>query len=327
MLFNASFSGPDRVETVAVARVRRESDGVNVGRLSVLGVTRPNFLVLTPVCLALGVAVAWVSGEAVDWPSLAVILLGGVMAHASVNALNEYADFRSGLDFKTQRTPFSGGSGTLVKQPQLAARALLIGAGSYLVTLACGLYLVWRAGWGLVPLGLLGLLLIYLYDGPISRNRYLVLLAPGLGFGPLMVLGTYYGLTGSFSYTALLASLVPFFLVNSLLLLNQVPDVEADRGVGRDNFAIALGPDGSAMLYGGTLLLAYLALCLGVLVGLLPPMALLGLLTAMLGYQVFREARACSGDVERLLPALAKNVLLTLATPLLVAAGIGIDAI
>ncbi len=48
----------------------------------------------------------------------ALVLLGALAAHGAVNALNEYADYRSGLDLRTARTPFSGGSGTLVDHPQ-----------------------------------------------------------------------------------------------------------------------------------------------------------------------------------------------------------------
>ena len=298
-----------------------------MSRLSLLNVTRPNFLVLTPVCLSLGLATALWSGRQVDWHVLGIILLGALMAHVSVNALNEYADFRSGLDLKTRRTPFSGGSGTLPEEPRLAPYALAIGVGAYLVTSVCGIYLVGRAGWGLMPLGLAGLVVILLYNGPISRNRFLVLIAPGLGFGPLMVLGTHYVLTGEYALTALVVSLIPFFLVSNLLLLNQVPDVEADRSVHRDNFAIALPPSGNALIYGWFGFLAYLTLLVAALVRILPGTALLGLLTALLAFRVFRGLRDYTGNIEQIVPHLGQNVFLTLLTPLLVAVGIGLDTL
>ena len=56
--------------------------------------------------------------------SLGVRRWGRRGAHLAVNMLNEYFDFKSGLDFKTQRTPFSGGSGTLPANPHLARQAL-----------------------------------------------------------------------------------------------------------------------------------------------------------------------------------------------------------
>ncbi len=288
----------------------------------VVGVARPNFLLLTPICISLGLSSVMLSNMGVDWSLFAVVLLGAMMAHVSVNALNEYADFHSGLDYKTEKTPFSGGSGTLVLQPRLATQALVLGVASLGITIASGLFLIMRVGWGLIPVGLLGVLIIVFYTGWIARNRYLVLIAPGLGFGPLMVVGTDYALTGTYSGTAVLLSLIPFSLVNNLLLLNQMPDVEADRSVGRDNFAIAWEPERSAWLFFIFALTAYLTILVGVITNQLPWGALLGLLTVGLIYPVFQGVKRYSGDVTQLIPSLAKNVAVTLLTPLLVFIGI-----
>jgi 1,4-dihydroxy-2-naphthoate octaprenyltransferase len=294
-------------------------------RSALLGVTRPNFLVLTPVCLSLGVVSAWASGHPVDWASLWVIVLGGVAAHVSVNALNEYVDFRSGLDFNTRRTPFSGGSGTLVAAPQWASVALAIGVLALLVTAACGLYLALRAGWGIVPLGLTGILVILLYSGPINRYRFLVFVAPGLGFGPLMVMGTHYALVGAYDGRAALLSLIPFFLVNNLLFLNQVPDIDADRAVGRNNFAISLSPFGRALLYGGMGVLPYLVIVVAVLGGWLPWLSLVALATLVPCGQVAVAIGRYRGVVEELVPFMGKNVVVTLATPFLLSLSYGLS--
>ena len=93
----------------------------------VLGPLRLPFVVLTPCCVAVGVATAYRSAGALD-PAWAIwVLLGAIASHVSVNAFNEYFDFRSGLDGTTQRTPFSGGSGTLPAHPELAMTTLVIG--------------------------------------------------------------------------------------------------------------------------------------------------------------------------------------------------------
>ncbi|MGD8912106.1 MAG: prenyltransferase [Candidatus Thiodiazotropha sp.] len=291
----------------------------------VIGVARPNFLILTPICISLGLASVLLSEHAVAWGLFAVVLLGGLMAHISVNALNEYMDFQSGLDFKTERTPFSGGSGTLVFQPHLAPYALGIGLVSLLITLISGLYLLQHVDWGLVPIGILGVLIVISYTGWINRNRVLVLIAPGLGFGPLMVIGTHYALAAEYSLTALLLSMVPFFLVNNLLLLNQIPDVDADRSVGRDNYAIALSPEKGAWLFLAFCILAYVMIIIGVVLGNLPLTALIGLSTAGLAYQVFSGVRVFSGDIQQLIPYLGRNVVLTLITPFLIFLGVLAD--
>ncbi len=290
----------------------------------VVGVTRPSFLILTPICILLGLASVLLSGAQVEWSLLGIAMLGALMAHISVNSLNEYADFHSGLDFKTEKTPFSGGSGTLVMQPRLATQALVLGIGSLGITIACGLFIIQQVGWGLVPIGILGILIIVFYTGWINRNRFLVLITPGLSFGPLMVVGTDFALTGAYSGVALLLSLVPFFLVNNLLLLNQIPDIDADRSVGRDNFAIAWDRGRSAWLFLSFALMAYLTVLVGVATTVLPLWALLGMLTLPLTYQVFLGVKRFSGDLSQLIPSLGKNVAITLLTPLLVFIGIAI---
>lgn len=292
--------------------------------LTILGVTRPSFLVLPPVCVLLGLATA-VAGEVpVDGLAGLLTLLGALAAHVSVNALNEYEDFRSGLDFHTQRTPFSGGSGTLVASPGLAGQARLLALSSLALTAAFGLALMLRAGWGLLPLGLAGLALIWFYTGPINRNRWACLIAPGLGFGPLMVIGTHYALTGTWSAAAAVLSLVPFFLVSNLLLLNQFPDVEADRTVGRDNLPIAAGLTASLGVFALFAAGAYLAIAGGVIAGLLLPGALLGLLSlplAVAAYRRMASALAAGGGNAAMIPPLGMNVVLTLVTPLLAGTG------
>jgi len=292
---------------------------------SLLGVSRPRFLILTPICISLGLASALLDGNDVEWSLLSVILLGALMAHISVNALNEYSDFHSGLDFKTDRTPFSGGSGTLINQPSLAPYALLIGVASLLVTLGSGLYLLQQVGWGLLPVWIAGMLIVISYTKWINRHRLLVLIAPGFSFGPLMVMGTHYVLAGAYSLIAFLLSLIPFFLVNNLLLLNQIPDVDADRSIGRDNFAIAWSPAKSAWIFLVFGVLAYLVILAGVLMGGLPLTALLGLLTAGFTIRIFKGVKDYQGNVDELVPQLRKNVLVTLATPFLVFVGILVD--
>jgi 1,4-dihydroxy-2-naphthoate octaprenyltransferase len=288
----------------------------------VVGVTRPNFLILTPLSILLGVCSALLAGHEIDLSLLTAVLLGAVMAHVSVNALNEYADFQSGLDFKTVKTPFSGGSGTLIENPHLADQARLIGLLSLSITILCGCYLVYMTGWQLVPIGLLGVLIVLLYSGWINRHKLMVLLAPGLGFGPLMVIGTHYVLTGDFNLTPVLLSLIPFFLVNNLLLVNQIPDIEADKTVGRKNYVITLKPKQIALIYFLFILLAYFTLIFTVLYGLLPRAVLIALIPSLLSFAVYKAIRGYQGDVNSLIPNLGKNVVITLLTPALVTLGV-----
>jgi len=282
---------------------------------------RVPFLLLAPVCVLLGIGTALDEAGRLDLFAVLLALIGGVTAHISVNALNEYVDCVSGLDARTQRTAFSGGSGVLPEHPEMARVALDVGVAALVVTVGIGVYFAIQRGPGILPLGLLGVLVIIAYTPWLTRQPVLCLVAPGLGFGVLMVIGTHFVLTGHYSWTAFVASLVPFFLVNDLLLLNQFPDVDADRSVGRKHILIALGPRRGSLVYGLFLGATYLVIIAGVLEGLLPKMSLLGLLTLPVAIRAMIGAYRHATDIPRLLPYLGLNVILSLLTPVLVAIG------
>ena len=287
-----------------------------------LGTARVPFLILTPACVALGVGTAYWTAGRVSVAYALLVLLGATAAHVSVNALNEYVDFRSKLDFHTLRTPFSGGSGTLPARPELARQALGLGVAGLLMAAGIGIYFVRVRGWALLPLGLLGLLVVVVYTPWLARVPFLCLIAPGLGFGPLMVVGTDFVLSGGYSWSAFVASLVPFFLVSDLLLLNQFPDAEPDRHVGRRHYPIVIGRRRSSVIYGTFLLLNYLSIIAGVLLNLLPAASLLGLGTVLVAVPAARNAYVYANDLKRLVPSLGLNVIINVATPVLVAIGL-----
>jgi 1,4-dihydroxy-2-naphthoate octaprenyltransferase len=289
---------------------------------ALVGVSRPAFLLLTPACVLLGFATAVDSPDFAGPWRLVLVLAGALAAHVSANVFNEYLDFRSGLDFRTQRTPFSGGSGTLPAHPEMAQAALVLAWAALVVCALIGLWLVYAAGPGLIPVGLLGIAIIYFYTTWVNRRALVSLIAPGLGFGPLMVAGTHYALTGGYSSAAATASLVPFFLVSNLLLLNQFPDLEADRSVGRRHLPILLGRPSSSQVFGAFLAFAYVSLIIGVATGALAPVVLLGLLPAPLAAWVYVGVRRHADEMGVLVKYMGWNAVVTLITPMLIAAGL-----
>ena len=132
----------------------------NTLRAVIFGPMRLPFLILTPACVMLGAATAAWSGAELNPYYLVLTFIGAVAAHISVNALNEYDDCKSGLDFTTQRTPFSGGSGTLPQSPDKAHVALIAGLVSLFVTAIVGVYFLSIWGLWLLPVGVVGLVII-----------------------------------------------------------------------------------------------------------------------------------------------------------------------
>ena len=280
------------------------------------------FLLLAPACGVVGISTAYWQTHEIHWLQILLALIGGVSAHVCVNVFNEYFDFKSGLDTKTRRTPFSGGSGMLPTHPELARAVLSLAIAALAITAAVGLYFVWLRGWQLLPLGIAGLLLLVTYTIWWAYHPLLCLIAPGLGFGVLMVMGTHFALTGTYSWTSFIASLTPTFLVSNLLLLNQFPDVEADRSIGRKHYPITIGLKASSVVYGVFLLLAYLSVVIGVLTKLLPVFSLLALLTVFLAWRAYQGARRSVDNTPSLIPFMGMNVMINLLTPVLLAIGL-----
>ena len=287
-----------------------------------LGPMRLPFLILTPACVALGVGTAlWTQGS-VSAHQVILVLVGAVAAHISVNTFNEYFDFKTGLDFHTQRTPFSGGSGTLPEAPHAAKYTLFIAVSTFAVVAIIGIYFLMMRGPVLLAIGIPGLFLLIFYTTWMAYNPFFCLIAPGLGFGPLMVIGTHFALTGTIDWTAFVASMIPFFLVNNLLLLNQFPDVEADRDIGRRHFPIVIGRRASSLLYIGFQVMAYLSLIWGVYNHYLPRASLLGLATVLLAVPVSIGAYRYARNIKRLIPSMGMNVAINILTPVLVTVGL-----
>jgi 1,4-dihydroxy-2-naphthoate polyprenyltransferase len=287
----------------------------------IIGTMRPNFLPLAVVCAFLGITAAvWTNGEVNIWHAVLTVL-GAVAAHGCVNAINEYEDVKSGLDFRTQRTPFSGGSGTLIQEPSKAGIVLGTVIVTALIAAIIGVYFAIVVGWQILLIGLVGLVIIYFYTPVFNKIPLLCLLSPGFGFGTLIVVGTYYALTGSYSWTALLASFVPFFLVSNLLLLNQFPDVEADRSVNRKHYPILIGRKASAVIFAVFTALTYLVLVIGVVLKLFPVWTLLGFISLIFAIPAVKGALQHPDDIPSLLPSLGQNVLLNLITPVLMGIG------
>lgn len=285
---------------------------------NVLGIARVNFLTLTLVCLLLAFAAAQWSFTDLNTALIPWVSVAAFLAHISVNAFNEYFDFRSGLDFKTRKTPFSGGSGTLVQHPAAARMALTLALTSLAGVIASGLYVAWQSTWGLVTLGLIGVFVIYAYTQYLNRSAWLCLLAPGLGFGLLMTIGASWALAANASQFNLwqlpsaiwLCGLMVMLLVNNLLLLNQFPDCEADATVGRRHFPIRIGRRHSAHIFTAQLVLAYGLLLVGVFTKALPIAGLLVVFSALLLPKLLTGVYQHANQPSALVPFLGLNVAL-----------------
>ena len=278
---------------------------------------RVPFLVLSVLLVLVGGAAAYEDG--LFHPlRLFLTMVGVILAHIAVNLYNESSDHQTGIDFQTQRTPFSGGTGNLQKG-RTSLRAVQITAFATLwIAFAIGVYLSWTSGWLLMVFIVLGGLVARFYTTHLARWT-MGELAAGVCLGTFVVLGTYYAQVGGFTSAVIWLSIPPGILTALLLLLNEFPDVEADRQGGRRHLVIVLGRRRAALVYTAALAVNYFVLLWGVASGSFPTPVLLTLLTLPLAFKAVYGALRFGWSVEKLVPALGANVGLVLGTNLLLA--------
>lgn len=283
------------------------------------GVARAPFLLLPPTLVASGAAAAAWDG-AFSWSRTLLAVLGLVALHMAVNIFNEWSDLRTGIDLHTERTPFSGGSGTLPAGAMGPRTAFWFGVACSAVGLAIGAWFVSRVGWVLVPLFVAGAISVVAYTDLLARLG-IGELAAGFGLGAGPVAGSALVQGGGLGPAALWVAIPAFLMTFNLLLLNEFPDEAADRGGGRRNLVLIFGRQIAARIYAAAALATPLVIVLGVVVGALPTPVLLGALPSLFLIQPLRWV-VTDPSAPVPLPALGANVTWNLATNTLVAVGL-----
>jgi len=279
---------------------------------------RPQFLLLSIVLAFLGTCVAFYEGF-FNHLHFILALIGLLFLHISVNVLNDYFDYKSGIDLEVRRTPFSGGSGILPPQLLSPPSVFRLGLACLTLGVVIGIYFVVVVGPLLIPIVLLAAVISYFYTTHLARWMVGELCA-GLGLGALPVLGAYFVQSGYYSPLAMVASIPPFILVFNLLFLNEFPDVEVDKKHGRRNLVIWLGRANASKLYSVLTAIMYGWIALCVVLNWMPTPVLLSLLTLPWGLKAIQTSLRHYGD-EGIVRAMAWNVIVVLLTQALMGVG------
>lgn len=282
---------------------------------------RAPFLLLPTIFVPLGVAVAWVHGS-FDLATAALTFAAAICMHASVNVLNDYFDFRSGLDLATTPTPFSGGSRVLPDRQLTPGSVLAAGIAFLGVGLAIGVYFLFTFAFSPVLLAIIAIssVAIVAYTSVLSRSGVGELVA-GLNFGPLLILGTYFLQTGSLAVEPLILGTTLGIMVAGILYINEFPDTFADMEVGRRHLVVRWGKAKAAARFRALVLGAYVVLVAGVVTGYVFPVALISLLALPKAWAATSVLSREHDKVMELIPGMANMVMATIWTGLLLLAG------
>ena len=277
-----------------------------------LKVARVPFLLLPVSLTVVGAAASAYAGE-FDLTNTSLALVGLVLLNVSVNAINEYSDWRRGIDEETNPTKFSGGSKAIVESEVEPTGALALGLLTLFVSFLIGMYFLYTYGAAMLPLVLVGGVLVVGYTDLFARFG-LGEVSAGLGLGSLPVVGVGFVQSGSFSPVVVAASVPCFFMTFNLLLLNEFPDVEADTKGGRTNLITLLGERRAKHFYVAFCLVCGLSIVSLSASGFLPRTSLL----ALTGFAfLYRPVLACLKNEKVTEAALGRNVGWIIVTNLL----------
>ncbi len=215
--------------------------------------TRPKFFPASVLPVVTGTAFgAYVAG-AFDLYVFALALVATVCVHAASNVLNDVGDEAGGTDrINDQRIyPYTGGSRFIQMGILSQSRMARLGAGLLAVAVLLGTLLFLEKGAAVLLFGLAGVALGVLYSlGPVRLSSLGIgETAVAVAFGVLPVTGAAWLQGASIDIALVLFSLPVSAWVGAILLINEVPDIEADGATGKNTLPVRLGLQGTGRLY------------------------------------------------------------------------------
>ena len=298
------------------------------------------FLSLPVIFVPLGIMVAYFDVATINPLHAILTLIGVVCLHASVNVLNDYFDYKSGIDVATTPTPFSGGSRVLPEKLLSPNNVLIGGIILLIIGSSIGLYFLNYFGFNSVLLAIIAIsiLSVILYS-PVLSTLGLGELTVFLNFGPLLFSGVYFIQSGGncsncfygLEIEAIIIGSIVGLMTTGILYINQFPDTEADKSKGRRHLVARLGKERAVGLYNIIMGLSYVIIILSVItsfaIGIgIPPTCLIALATYSItpkgNYRTASKILKHEYDkIMELIPAMGNTVMTTIQTGILLLIG------
>jgi 1,4-dihydroxy-2-naphthoate octaprenyltransferase len=316
---------PGNVAAPPVADALTPWDRLRRGAGTAWEVIRPFSFTASIIPVAAGGALAFADG--LFNPGLFLLaLLGGVLLHIGTNVTNEIYDVRKGID--TITSPRA--SHAILKGRIRERGAYAFALTAFAAAAALGVVLIAARGWPIAALGLAGLVGGYFYTAPPFEYKFRALGLPlvFLLMGPLMTVGSYYAVSGTWSPVALVLSLPIGLLVAAILHGNEWRDIREDTRAGIVTLSSRIGREWAHYGYLGLTLGAYIVLSLAVVAEALPPATLLAILSLPLLVVVVRAAElGASGQARAIAMIDLQTARLHAAFGLLLVAGVVLAAL
>ena len=237
---------------------------------------RIKFLLASVIAVSLGLSLTWYAGSPINIFHAFLTFAGVISLHASVDLLNDYWDFKRGIDTKTKRTKMSGGTGVLPEGLLKPKSVYLAGIGFLILGSIIGIYFVMIFG---ITIGLIlgfAILSVYFYSSKIVNWGLAEVFVTIKG--TLIVIGTFFIQSQSIDDFSIFAGIVVGLLSSLVLFVTSIPDHDIDKEKGRRTLIIIFGKSNAVKTFSIFPILLYGVIIFGVMIGLFPVYSLIVLL-------------------------------------------------
>ena len=267
---------------------------------------RIKFLLASVIAVTNGIAISYWKTGYIDFGYALLTFFGVLCLHISVDLLNDYSDFKRGIDTNTKRTKYSGGTGVIPEN--LIDSRLIYCAGIIFLIMGglTGFYFVTTKGIIILILLIFAIISIYFYSTNIVNA--------GLGElfvaikGCMIVLGSYYIQSDTIELTSVYVGVIIGLLSALVLLVTSFPDYEADKKSGRRTLIIVIGKENSVKLFILIIGITYAMIIGGSIFKVLPIFSTIALLSIPFAVKAVHKLRRFN-DSGELVSSMANSII------------------
>jgi 1,4-dihydroxy-2-naphthoate octaprenyltransferase len=267
---------------------------------------RIKFLLASVIAVTNGIAISyWKTGH-IDFGYALLTYFGIMCLHISVDLLNDYSDFKRGIDTNTKRTKYSGGTGVIPENLINSRMIYCVGIIFLIMGGLTGLYFVTTKGIIILILLIFAIISIYFYSTNIVNA--------GLGElfvaikGCMIVLGSYYIQVDAIELTSVYVGIIIGLLSAVVLLVTSFPDYDADKKSGRRTLIIVIGKESSVKLFIMTIGVTCAMIIGGSIFNVLPVFSTIALLSIPFAFKAAGKLRRFN-DSGELVSSMANSII------------------
>jgi len=277
-----------------------------------LRVIRIRFLLASIIAVSVGLAINW-HQNLIIIPLDAILIFAGVLAlHASVDLLNDYWDYKRGIDTATKRTKMSGGTGVLPEGLLKPSSVYRAGVGFLILGSLIGFYFVLTDGIIIAVILGFAIISIYFYSTKIVDSGLAEFFVAVKGM--MIVLGTSFIQSNHITLESILGGIVVGVLSSLVLFIASFPDHDADKSKGRKTLVIVVGKEKATSLFWVFPAISYSVIVFGIIIGVFPIFSLITLFSIPLLVKAGTSLKQNFDSVHELIPSMSSTLMFSRIT-------------